>query len=99
MPQASAALHHRLANSSRSERTATLDKAAKRINTTNAKAKPAEANRRCVCLRSARGRSQNESRVRVSSRLSESRLLHESSLTDHAGSTPTNDGKKASTLY
>src|SRR5260370_1282628 len=43
MLQASAALHHRLANSTRSERTATLHKETKRINTTNAKAKPAEA--------------------------------------------------------
>src|SRR5216684_180338 len=86
MLQASAALHHRLANSTRSERTATLDK----------KAKPAEANRRSVCLRSARRSSQNESRIGVSAGLSESRLLPVSSLTNHAGNTPTKNGEKAS---
>src|SRR5216683_142724 len=96
MPQASAALHHLLANSSRSERTATLGKEAKRINTTNAKAKPAEANRRSVGLRSARRSSQNESRIRVSAGLSESRLLPVSSLTNHAGNAPTKNGEKAS---
>src|SRR5712664_3786988 len=96
MPQARAALHHRLANNTRSERTATLGKAAKRINTTNAKAKPANANRRSVCLCSARRSSQNESRIRVSAGLSESRLLPVSSLTNHAGNTPTKNGEKAS---
>src|SRR5713226_5754094 len=96
MPHASAALHHRLANSTRSERTATLGKEAKRINTNNAKAKPAEANRRSVCLRKARRSSQNESRIRVSAGLSESRLLPVSSRTNHAGNAPTKNGEKAS---
>jgi len=61
---ASAAHHHRSAARTRRESRPTLDRQAKRITTASARTNPAHANRRSVCLQSARRRSQNESRIR-----------------------------------